>query len=189
MRVRLNVATAPARTQRRFVAGSSILGAFAVLGLLYLSWHTYGAWQRERAHHAKMAAVQTQLLQLQDQRRGLEDFFARSDTRQVRDRAEFLNGLIAQRSFPWTKIFMDLEHVLPEGVHVISISPRMVGGRVEVKLVVGALSDESKLKFLRSLEDANEFSRIRLMNEVHPVAQPGDSDRVRLELVVWYVTA
>jgi Tfp pilus assembly protein PilN len=188
MRVRLNLATAPARTQRRFVVGTGVLGALAFVALLSLSWHTYEAWQRDRAHREKMALVQTQLAQLQNQRRALEDFFALPETRQVRDRAEFLNGLIAQRSFPWTKIFMDLEHILPEGVHVISISPRMIAGRVEVKIVVGALSDETKLKFLRALEDAKEFSRIQLMSEIHPAAQAGDQDRVRLELVAWYVT-
>jgi Tfp pilus assembly protein PilN len=122
------------------------------------------------------------------QRAELEKNFGKPDTLQVREGAAFFNGLIAQRSFPWTKIFMDLEHILPEGVHVISISPRMIAGRVEVKIVVGAATDETKLKFLRSLEDSKEFSRVQLLSEVHPAANPGDTDRVRLELLAWYVT-
>ncbi len=188
MRTRLNLATAPARTQRRFVAGASLLGAVAVIVLVLLSWYTAAGWRRDRVHREKMADIEAQISQLQRERGDLQEFFARPETVQVRDRAAFLNGLIEQRSFPWTKIFMDLEHILPEGVHVVSISPRMVEGRVEVKLVVGALSDDSKQKFLRSLEDSKEFSSIQLLSEIHPTGQ-GETDRVRVELVAWYVKA
>jgi Tfp pilus assembly protein PilN len=188
MKIRLNLATAPTETQRRFVLGTGLLGTLALGALIWLSWNTYSAWHRERDHRARMAQLSQQIDDLRRQRRQLEDFFGLPNTLQVRERAAFLNGLIEQRSFPWTKIFMDLEHILPEGVHVISISPRMISGRVEVKIVVGAATDETKLKFLRSLEDSKEFSRIQLLSEVHPAAGPGDTDRVRLELVAWYVT-
>jgi Tfp pilus assembly protein PilN len=189
MKIRLNLATAPTETQRRFVVGTGLLGTLALAGLIWLSLHTYAALHRERDHRAKMAQLTAQIEGLRKQRHNLEEFFGRPETLQVRERAAFFNGLIAQRSFPWTKIFMDLEHILPEGVHVISISPRMVAGRVEVKIVVGAATDETKLKFLRALEGSKDFSRIQLLSEIHPVANPGDTDRVRLELVAWYVSA
>ena len=69
---------------------------------------------------------------------------------QVLDRAAFLNSLIDERSFPWTKIFMDLEQTLPPGVRVVSISPRLVNGRAEVQLKVGAATDESEDQVPRS---------------------------------------
>jgi Tfp pilus assembly protein PilN len=189
MRIRLNLATAPADTERRFVVGTGLLGALALVALVGLSLYTYKSWHRERDHRAKMAQLTSQIEDLRKQRRDLEEFFGRPDNMQVREQAAFLNGLIEQRSFPWTKIFMDLEHILPEGVHVISIAPRMINGRVEVKIVVGAASDDTKLKFLRSLEDSTAFSRIQLLSEVHPAANQSDLDRVRLELVAWYVTS
>ncbi len=82
---------------------------------------------------------------------------------------------------------MDLERSLPEGVRVVSIAPKMTEGRVEVKLVVGALSDESKLKFLRALEASKEFSRIQVLAETRPT-RAGEADRVYLELTAWYAT-
>jgi len=188
MRIRLNMATAPPETQRLFVVSTGLLGTLAIVALALLSWHTYTAWHHERDHRARMAAMDADLARLQQQRRGLEEFFTTSGTVQVRDRAAFLNALIQQRTFPWTRIFMDLEHILPEGVHVISIAPRMIGGRIEVKISVGASSDETKLKFLRAIEESKEFSRIQLNSEIHP-SKPTDADQVRMELVAWYGTA
>ena len=68
----------------------------------------------------------------------------RPAAKQVIDRSAFLNSLIDERSFPWTKIFMDLEKTLPPGVRVVSISPRLVNGRAEVALEVGVASDRER---------------------------------------------
>ncbi len=55
-------------------------------------------------------------------------------------------------------MFMDLEKVLPAGVRVVSIEPKQDKGRVEVKFIIGAASDEAKVKLLEStgrLEDVH----------------------------------
>ena len=187
MKVRLNLATSALESNRRFAAGAVLIGTVAVAALVILSWHAYGARQTEKANRIALASLQKQMDSLRIERRRLEAYFNRPDIRQQRERSAFLNALIAQRSFPWTKIFMDLERSLPEGVRVVSIAPKMTEGRVEVKLVVGALSDESKLKFLRALEASKEFSRIQVLAETRPT-RAGEADRVYLELTAWYAT-
>jgi hypothetical protein len=92
--------------------------------------------------------------------------------------------LIQQRSFPWTKIFENLEEKMPVGVRVVSISPKMDKGRVEVKLTVGANSDENKIKFLQALEESAEFSRVQVVSENRPMRSDGDP--LLLEVVAWY---
>ncbi len=187
MKVRLNLATSPQENHRRFAAGAALVGTLAIVALVLLSWHAYSARLTERENRIKLANLQKEMDKLRAERLRLETYFNLPDIRQQRERSAFLNALIAQRSFPWTKIFMDLERSLPEGVRVVSISPRMTEGRVEVKLVVGALSDESKLKFLRALETSKEFSRIQVMAETRPT-HAGEADRVFLELMAWYST-
>jgi len=164
-----------------------LVGTIAVVALVLFSWNFYSARQKEKALHNELAKLEKELDDLRGERRRLEAYFIQPDIRQLRERSAFLNTLIEQRSFPWTKIFMDLEHSLPEGVRVVSISPKMGAGRVEVKLVVGALSDESKLKFLRALEASKEFSRIQVLSETRP-NRPGEPDKVFLELMAWYAT-
>ena len=190
MRVRLNLATSPLENNRRFLLGWSVLGAVAFIALMVFGVRAYRDWSADRALRRDIARLEREMNQLRDGRDGrreLEEFFKRPDNLRLRDRAAFLNTLIEQRSFPWTKIFMDLEEILPEGVRVISISPKMVAGRVEVKLTVGASNDDAKLKFLRALEASKAFSRIQLLAETRPVRQ-GEADQVQLELLTWYVT-
>ncbi len=187
MKVRLNLATVPLVSRRRFAAGAALIGTVALASLGLLSWRAYRVWNADRDFRAKMTQQQREMGDLGRRRRELEAYFNRPDVLKVRDRAAFLNSLIEQRSFPWTKIFMDLERSLPEGVRVVSISPKMSAGHVEVKLIVGAVTDEGKLKFLRALETSKEFSRIQLLAETRPT-KPEEIDRVLLELTAWYST-
>jgi len=188
MKVRLNLATSPLENRRRFALSAVLVGTVASVALLWLSWHAYRSWQRDRDHRIKIARLERQMDSLRKQRRDLEQFFNQPENAKLRDRSAFLNALIEQRSFPWTKIFMDLERNLPEGVRVVSIAPKMANGQVEVKLLVGASSDQTKLKFLRALENSKEFSRIQVLAETLPTG-PGDTDKVMLELVAWYATS
>jgi Tfp pilus assembly protein PilN len=186
MKIRLNLATAPLESHRRFALGAALLGTVGLVALVGLSWHAYSVWQADRSLRADIAKLEKRMDQLRRERRDLELFFNKPEIHKLRDRSAFLNGLIEQRSFPWTKIFMDLERTLPEGVRVVSISPKMNEGGVEVKLVVGATGDESKLKFLRALEESKEFSRVQL--QLTRPGRPGEADRVFLELTAWYST-
>ena len=80
---------------------------------------------------------------------------------------------------------MDLESILPEGVRVVSIEPKLSGDIVQLRFVVGALTDEGKLKFLKILETSPEFSHIELLNESN-LNRPDQSDRVMLALQAQY---
>lgn len=187
MKVHLNLATSPLVSHRRFAIGATLIGTVGLGAMVLLGWQAYSGWHAERARRAERTRIEKEMNEFRRQRRELEAFINRPEILKARERSAFLNGLIEQRSFPWTKIFMELEERLPEGVRVVSIAPKMNGGRVEVKLVVGAATDEGKLKFLRRLEASREFSRIQLLSETRPT-RPNESDRVLLELVAWYST-
>ncbi len=80
---------------------------------------------------------------------------------------------------------MDLERILPEGSRVVSIEPQLVGDNVQLKVLVGAISDESKLKFLKALETSAQFSHIQLLSETRP-ARVEQTDRIMLALQAQY---
>jgi len=68
---------------------------------------------------------------------------------------------------------------------VVSIEPKLSGDTVQLRFTVGALSDEGKLKFLKTLETSPEFSQIQLLSESS--AGRGDQgDRVVLQLQAQY---
>lgn len=187
MKPRLNLATAPLENNRRFLAGAGLIGGLAFIALISLSLFAYRSWRASRDLRTQIAAYQGQIRDFERQQQVLRAFFDQAGRRQAMDRAAFLNSLIAQRSFPWTKIFMDLEQSLPVGVRVVSIAPKMEAGRVEVRLVVGAAGDEQKVKFLKAIEESKVFSNVQVKQETHPT-QVGSQDHVLIELVASYAT-
>ena len=186
MRIRLNLATSPLENDHRFVFGAAIVAAIGVIALVGLSWKAYNVQAANQARRAEISSIQTEVNSLTERRQTLENFFSNTNILEVRDRSAYLNGLIQERSFPWTRIFMDFEGVLPEGVRVTSISPKLITGHIELKLKVGAVSDEAKLKFLRALENSKSFSHITLVSENRP-QRLNDTDHVTLDLTAWYL--
>ncbi|MGC1482682.1 MAG: hypothetical protein WA789_02715 [Candidatus Acidiferrum sp.] len=185
MRIRLNVATKPLEAHRRFLAGSGLLGLVAALVFLGLGWHVYLARKANAEMRAKSSRILEQMQELAQQRASLERFFGLEENARLHDRAAFINGLIDARSFNWTLMFMDLEKVLPAGVHVVSIMPTQDKGRVEVKFTVGATSDEAKLKFLKALDESKTFTHVQLIDERVPSQRTGE-DQVVVELTAEY---
>jgi type IV pilus assembly protein PilN len=142
-------------------------------------------WRRDKVMTAQQDELESQIARLQQQRQSLSEFFENSQTVQRRQRAAYLNSLIQQRAFPWIKIFMDLERILPEGVRIVSIEPKLSGDTVQLTVLVGALDDQSKLKFLKALESSPEFSHIELISETRPT-RVEQTDHVLLALQAQY---
>jgi hypothetical protein len=187
MRLQLNLATAPQANNRPFVAYSALLGTLGVLALAVLFLATFRSWRANRELHADMAGWEASIRTNQQRQRELAADFRSPEAQQVLERSAFLNSLIDERSFPWTKIFMDLEETLPPGVRVVTISPRLVDGRAEVTLEIGATNDEGKIQFLQAIEKSKMFSGMVVTSE-HRSDQPTAPDKIVLNLTVWYST-
>jgi hypothetical protein len=185
MKVRLNLATSPLESNRRFTLGASLLGGLAIALLIFLAQMAFSTWRSDKKFRARQDVLEKQVTTLQQRRQSLSTFFEEAGTVKRRQRAAYLNSLIQQRAFPWIKIFMDLEQILPLGARVVSIEPKLVGEDVQLKFLVGASSDESKLKFLKALEKSAQFSHIELLSESRP-SRPEQSDKVLLELQAQY---
>lgn len=187
MKLRLNLATAPRENRRPFLAAATLIGAIGLIALAILSQGAYRSWQSNRDTRAKIAELQNQIRESSVRQAQLASYFHTSDAQKILDRSNFLNSLIGERSFPWTKIFAALEETLPPGVRVVSISPQLVNGRAQLKLTVGAANDEQKIRFLKAMEKSPSFSNVQINSE-RDSTEPAALDRVVLELNVVYET-
>jgi type IV pilus assembly protein PilN len=189
MRVRLNLATNPLQTHRKFLAVSGLIGALAGIIFLALAGHAYSVRKSNEVLRVRADGVRQEMVGLMRQRDELENFFKEEQNARLNERSTFLNSLIDEQSLNWTQMFMDLEKILPTGVRLVSIEPGHDKGQVLVKLQVGAVSDEAKLKFVRALESSPAFKEVREIGEINAEPQPGsgDLDRVQIQLTVVYV--
>jgi hypothetical protein len=172
MKVRLNLATKVLETHRRFLAGAGLTAFFAGLAFLGLGWHVYSARKAHAELRLRTEKTRREMATLEAQRKDLERYFSQKDIANLHDRAAFINTILDARSFNWTLMFMDLERILPGGVRVISIAPTQAGGRVALKLTVGAANDEAELKFVHALEQSKEFTGLQVL-DIRPGTSAG----------------
>jgi hypothetical protein len=191
MKLNLNLATSPLENNRRFIAGAGLAGLLALIFLIVLSHQTYTTWRANSAIRADISRVEKEIQLEAEQQANLARRFEMPESKTVLDRSNFLNSLIEARTFPWPKIFEDLEKTLPPGVRVINIAPRLEGGRAAIKITVGAMDDASKVEFLQKIESSKAFNGIRVIDEKYSDKQADrgvGNDHIVVALEAWYST-
>ena len=184
MYVRLNLATNPLLSHRRFLAGSAALGVLGVLLFLGLGWRAYNLRKAEEDLRARRTKVEKEMAAVESERKKLELYFAQQEAAGFQDHAKFVVGVLQARSINWTQMFMDLERTLPPGVRIVHIEPKLDKGIVSVHFVVGATNQEAKLKLLKSFENSTSFSHVELLSE--RAATQGGSDPLTIEFAAEY---
>jgi type IV pilus assembly protein PilN len=150
---------------RRFLVGSGLTAFVAAVVFVGLGWHVYTTRKANEELRVRTDKMRQEMARLETQRQELDAYFHQKDIANLHDRAAFINSILDERSFNWTLMFMDLEHILPGGVRVISIEPKQAGGHVEVKFSIGTASDEAELKFIRALEESKQFGQVRVLGD------------------------
>jgi Tfp pilus assembly protein PilN len=171
MRVSINLASQPFRRDRPILIGSAIASVLllALLGLLI---------SLNLTERTRLAAMQRGINQIERQLKitaaeqaKLDAVLRKPENAQVLDRSVLLNSLIYRKAISWTKIFADLEKVLPHNVRVISIRPAVNSkNEIVLEMTVGAEQTEPLLQLLIKLESAEQF-RLTAVPSILPPSQ------------------
>ena len=71
---------------------------------------------------------------------------------------DFLNNLIVRKSFSWTQVFADIEGLIPDSVHLISLRPDIANnGKIAMHMDLRGKSIEDVSEFIDALEQSAEF--------------------------------
>jgi Tfp pilus assembly protein PilN len=185
MYLRLNLATKPLLSHRRFFVGAALLGLLGSILFVALGLRFHNVRKADAAYRARADKLQAEMSRLLEQRRELDKFYSQQGNRNLRERAKFMNGVIESAGFNWTKMFMDLEETLPVGVRVLRIEPKLEHGTVTVKFTVGAISQDAQQQLLKAFEESKSFSHVELFSVDAP-RQPGGADVMTLEFSAIY---
>ena len=187
MRIDINLATQRYEDARSFwwrwglpLAGLGLL----TLVLLYSVLHGWAAAQRARGLVRK---GEQQIAALDRQKADAEAILNRPENRSTRDRSQFLNDLFQRKAFSWTRVFEDMERVMPPRLHVVSIQPEMTSDKqLAIKLVVAGESRERALDLVRRMEDSQRFRKTHIESETTQSGQ-GTGDNVRFDINALYI--
>src|SRR5208337_287091 len=166
MRLDINLATHPYEDAREFWVrwglGVGLLAAFTLflLGLTVNDWGKAGRDRRE------IAQLQQQIAGRDRERAQAQAYLDLAANRSTRDQSQFLNGLIQRKSFSWTRVFEDLEQVMPPNLHVVSLRPELNDqSQMELQMKVACDSRAAAVELVHRMEGSKHFQGAQLVQE------------------------
>jgi type IV pilus assembly protein PilN len=166
MRLDINLATRPYEDAREFWSrwglGVGLLGVLTLflLGLAISDWTKAG-----RDRH-DIAQLQEQITERDNERAKAQAFLDMTVNRSTRDQSQFLNGLIQRKSFSWTRVFEDLEQVMPRDLHVVSLRPEL-NEQNQMQLSMKLVGDNrsAAVELVHRMEGSKHFQGAQLVQE------------------------
>jgi Tfp pilus assembly protein PilN len=173
MRFPVNLASEPFRRDRPMIVGAAVISVLLMVLLgIFIS---LAVSERNRAKEARnmIAKVDNQLRNMAAEQAKLEAILRKPENAEVLDRSVFANQLLMRKCVSWTRIFNDLEKVLPHDVRLVSVRPQLNGPNdLLLDMEVGTQSAEAFVPFVMNLESSAVFGS----TTTHNWRPPSQSD-------------
>jgi type IV pilus assembly protein PilN len=169
MRIPVNLAREPFRRNRQALVGSA-LAAIVLIGTLAGLVSTIISERRQsRDTQVALTQVNAQLAKVRAEQAKQDSLIRRPGNEVVLDRSVLLNTLIKRKAISWTKIFSDLQTVLPPNVRVLTIRPTVNSqDQLFLDMTVAADSAEPVIGFIAKLEGSDVFGSTAVSGIVPP---------------------
>jgi type IV pilus assembly protein PilN len=166
MRLDINLASHPYQDTEQFWKLWGTALGLAILLTLGLVGYTVNAWYHARQQQVAIAGLRKKITSLEATEAQARQFLDRPEHRTTRDRSQFLNDLFHRKAFSWTRVFEDLEQLMPGRLHVVSIHPELTAdNQLKISLIVAGESRDKALELVRKMEDSQHFLRTEINSE------------------------
>jgi type IV pilus assembly protein PilN len=185
MRIPINLASQPFRRDRAVLVASGALGVLLVLLLVFLlSLNSLESGQVTETRK-EIARLDSQIRAVSAQQGRQDAILRKPENAEVLERSLFLNALLYRKGISWTRIFADLEKVVPYNVRIMAIRPSVAGpNQVSLEMTVGAEALAPVIELLKNLEGSPSFGQVYS----HSVLPPTQNDKLyRCRVSVNYV--
>lgn len=152
------------------MVGSAVLAGI-LLFLLVVQGVTIVSQRHQAADTRQLIdRLNAQLKTLSTDQAKLNATLRLGENSEVLERSVFLNSLIDRKAISWTKIFADLEKVMPYNVRLVNVRLPEVDSKNNVLLdmVVGAKEVAPVIQLLNKFEAAPQFGPTDLQNQMPP---------------------
>lgn len=165
LKVPLNLASKPFFNNRKFYAASLLLG-LVFFGLSAANLLLYLAHRSQSLRLDRELADQTaEAGRLEQEQQEIWARLQRPETEDFLNLVDYLNPLIARRTFSWTRFLNQLEDLVPHQVQIVAITPRIVESEIAVEILCNARSGADYIEFISRLEADSDFYQVNLMTE------------------------
>ncbi|MGA9641294.1 MAG: hypothetical protein WBQ72_07855 [Terriglobales bacterium] len=169
MRLGINLATRPYEDPRQFWARWGMgIGILALLTLVLIG-STLRSWSNAGRDRQYIAELQQRIATRDQERADAQAFLDLAANRSTRDQSQFLNSLIHRKAFSWTRVFEDLEQVMPPNLHVISLRPDFnEQNEMQLDMRVAGVNRDAAVELVHRMEGSKHFLGAQLVQETGP---------------------
>ena len=184
MRLGINLATHPYEDPREFWSRWGLaLALLAVFTLALIGW-TVRSWTNAGRDRHYIGELQDKIAQRDHERDEAQGFLDMASNRSTRDQSQFLNTLIQRKAFSWTRIFEDLEQVMPPNLHVVSLRPELnEQSEMLLDMRVAGDSRAAAVELVHRMEGSKHFQSAQMVSET--ISENGAG--VAAEVIATYI--
>lgn len=166
MRLGINLATQPYEDPREFWSRWGLaIALLAIFSLALIGW-TVRSWTNAGRDRHYIGELQNKIATQDRQRAEAQAFLDMSSNRSTRDQSQFLNTLIQRKAFSWTRVFEDLEQVMPPNLHAVSLRPEInEQGEMLLDMRVAGESRAAAIELVQRMESSKHFQGAQLLSE------------------------
>ena len=169
MKVPTNLATQPFRKDRPILFAAGLVGLLLVITLVVLISLALADRRRSADTRQIVRRLDKQIQHAGSEQAALDTLLRRPENAEVLDRSLFLNSLLFHKSISWTRLFADIEKVLPPNVRLINIRPQVLSeSAVYLEMYVGSDSQPPVIDLLLRLESSELFGRTTMYSSLPP---------------------
>jgi len=155
---RLNLASVPFRRDRPILVASAAAAVLLAATLILLVFLALSDRRQLEEARAALNRVNSQLAPIQLEQAKIDTAMRQAGNEVVLDRSVLFNTLIKRKAISWTRIFADLEKVLPPNVRLIAIRPQVnAQDQLSLDMQVAADAPEQVIGFITQLEGSDVF--------------------------------
>jgi type IV pilus assembly protein PilN len=170
MRIPINLASEPFRHDRAkllvtVLCSVALVGLLGVQIMLILGERESAAENRER-----VARLNTELAEIRKGQATADTTIQQPLNAEVLERSVLLNSLVQRKAISWTRLFADMEQLLPNNVRLIQVRLPQVNIRNEVTLdmEVGTTDQQQAIEFTDRLAASKLFGPATLLRSDPP---------------------
>ena len=182
MRFPVNLASEPFRRDRPLIVGTAVVSVLLVI--LFGVFISLALSERDRAKEARGSIAQplAQLQTMSAEQSKLEALLRKPENAEVLDRSVFANQLLLRKGVSWTRIFNDVEKVLPHDVRLVSVRPQLNGPNdLLLDMEVATQNGEAVVPFIMNLEKSPMFGSTT-MHSSRPPSQTDPQYKYRVSV-------
>jgi hypothetical protein len=169
MKIPINLATQPFRRDRAMIIGSTLLALVMIASLVMLISIARIDRKNKIESRKQLVIAQKQLAVVQKDQAAVDRELRQPQNAAVLEYSVLVNNILVRKGISWTRIFSDLEKVVPHNVKILQIRPQVdAGNKIFLQMVVGGNNTADLNAFLAKLEGSRFFGATMVHNTNPP---------------------